>query len=280
MRIDFKKIISLLVIAVLLVLSGCGGSKEKITYTVVVKTEGGMPLEDVMVRVYGDKSLKDVVWIAETDSDGKTSFTAERSDKYTAVLENVMDGYIAESSYTLKGEITETLVKAEMVKSNELSDVTYGLGSVIRDFSIKSTDGTEYQISQLLKQKKAVVLNFWYLNCGPCKMEFPYLQSAYEQYSKDIEVLAINPMDGNNKSIAEFADSLGLTFPMFKGESGWEKSMKLSAYPTTVIIDRYGSIVMMHKGCITEEGVFEKIFGYFVSDDYVQGIIKNISDIL
>lgn len=280
MNINLKKIITIFITATLIfTFCGCGESEEDKTYTVTVKTEGGMPLEDVTVKVYKDKKLDDIVWIAETDDEGKTSFTAESSDKYTAVLEEIPNGYKAEKSYTLNSESFDALVKPEMVKSNELSDITYALGDVIRDFSVTATDGTKYQISELLKEKKAVVLNFWYLNCTPCKMEFPYLQKAYEQYSEDIEVLAINPLDGNDSAISDFANGLGLTFPMIKGESVWESSMKLTAYPTTVVIDRYGSIVMIHKGSITEDGVFAEIFEYFVSDDYKQGIIKNISDI-
>lgn len=279
MKFKFKKIIALLSAAVLLLSLCCCGKAEEIDYTVAVKTEGGMPLADVKIRIYKNKSLDDIVWIAETDDEGMTSFTSESSDKYTAVLEGLPEGYKAEKSYTLKGKNTEILLKTEMIKSNELSDVKYNVGDVIRDFSVTSSDGSVYQISELLKEKKAVVLNFWYMNCAPCKMEFPYLQRAYEQYSEDIEVLAIDPVDGTDSTISDFAEDLGLTFPMIKGESEWESSMQLTAYPTTVVIDRYGTIVMMHRNSITEDGVFERIFEYFVSEDYEQGIIKNISEI-
>ncbi len=279
MKTNFKKIIAIVSAVMLsLTLCSCGAGEEK-NYTVEVKTEGGMPLEDIKVKVYKDKKLDDILWIAETDAEGKISFEAESSDKYTAVLEQVPSGYKAEKSYTLNGENAEVKVKPQMEKSDSLDDITYSPGDVIRDFSVTDVSGKNYQISDILKEKKAVVLNFWFLNCGPCKMEFPYLQKAYEKYSKDIEVLAINPVDGTENTISDFAKDSGLSFPMIKGESEWESCMKLSAYPTTVIIDRFGSIVMIHKGYIAEDGVFEKIFGYFVSDDYTQGIIRNISDI-
>ena len=280
MNVSIKKIIALFS-AVLLatVFCGCGENGVEKTYTLVVVTEGGMPLEDVKIKVYSNSSLDDIVWIAESDEEGKTSFTAESSDKYNVVLENVPEGYVIEKCYSVTGEYTELSLKAQMIKNNELSDVSYDLGDVIRDFSITDVEGTQYQISELLKEKKAVVLNFWYINCGPCKMEFPYLQKAYEKYSKDIAVLAVNPCDGKNDTISDFADDMGLTFPMIKGESGWESAMNLNAYPTTVVIDRYGIIVMKHAGSITEDGVFEKIFEYFASDDYKQSIIKKVSDI-
>lgn len=280
MKTNLKKIIAVFAAAMLsFALCGCGGDGEYIDYTVKVKTVGGMPLEGVTVKVYEGKKLDKIVWIAQTDDEGKTSFSAEKSDKYVIVTEGMPEGYKAEKSYSVKGENTEIALKPEMVKSDELSDVTYNLGSVIRDFSVTDVNGSKYQISELLKDKKAVILNFWYLNCMPCKMEFPFLQKAYEQYSEDIEVLAINPLDGNDSTISDFAKESELTFPMIKEESEWESSMKLTAYPTTVVIDRYGSIAMMHRGSITEDGVFEKLFEYFAADDYKQGIFRNISDI-
>lgn len=268
-------------VAVMLTLCGCGGNGGGADkgYDIEVKTEGGMPLEDIRVKVFKDKKLDDMVWAAETDDEGKISFEAESSSKYVAVLEEIPNGYRVEKYYALKDESTSLLLKADMKADAKLSDATYALGDIIGDHKITAADGKTYQISEILKSKKAVVLNFWFLNCQPCKMEFPYLETAYKQYKEDIEVIAVNPLDGTDSTVSEFADSLQLTFPVAAGESEWGSSMRLSAYPTTVVIDRFGMIAMMHRGAVIEDGVFEKIFEYFAADDYSQSIIKNISDI-
>ena len=282
MKSFITKILSLVIAVLLICLMGCGGNDwgEGKAYTITVTTVGGMPLEDITVKVYKDKKLADIAWVAETDEEGKISFTADASKDYFAVLENVYGGYKTQKSYKIDKQSSVISLEAEMLKSDDLSDITYSLGHSVRDFSVTATNGKKYQISDLLKDKKAVVLNFWFINCGPCKMEFPFLQKAYEQYSDEIEVLAINPYDGNKSQVSYYAKENGLTLPMIKGDDGWQTAMQLTAYPTTVVIDRYGSIVMMHRGSVTEDGVFEKIFEYFVSDDYKQSIIRNISDIL
>jgi len=168
-----------------------------------------------------------------------------------------------------------------------LTDYVFTRGDMMCDFSVVAGDGdvtsstptTEYTLSELLKTKKAVVLNFWFENCGPCRAEFPYLQNAYKEYADDIEVLAINPYDGTPDSVLIYAANLGLTFPVMKGEGYWASSMNLSAYPTTVVIDRYGMIAMVHRGAVTEVGVFEKVFAFFTADDYVQQTVRNISEL-
>ena len=278
-----KKSIYCIFVVVLcfLLLGACtpGEENTNIDYSVVVSTEGGMPLADIRVDVYKDSKMDKLVWAGETDEDGKISFTALSSDKYVATLKNVSDGYDVSESYQLKSADNTISLKTHLTENVDLNNASYELGSIVSNFKVVTTDGKEYSISELLEKNKAVVLNFWYLNCGPCKMEFPYLQNAYEEFSDEIEVLALNPVDGTNEKINDFANQLELTFPMAVADIAWEKCMKLSAYPTTVVIDRYGMISMIHKGCITEEGVFEKIFEYYASDDYKQTTVRNISEI-
>lgn len=248
-------------------------------YTVEIKTEGGMALEDINVYVYEDSSLTDLVAVEKTDKEGKVSFQAPESDSYMAVLQKVPEGYALEDRYPITGELTQIVLKAQMVEG-ELDKVSYSLGSLMQDFTFTAADGKEYKLSQLLETKKAVVLNFWYLNCGPCKTEFPYLQEAYAQYSDSIEVLAMNPVDGDDASITAFAQELGLTFPMGKCDPAWEKAMQLSAYPTTVIIDRFGSIGLIHKGYITNTQTFTGAFGFFTAEDYVQTTVEDIEELI
>ena len=63
-------------------------------------------------------------------------------------------------------------------------------------------------------------------------------------------------MDGTTDKIINYAQENGLTFPMAVGDSTWQTWMKLEAYPTTIVIDRSGTISMIHKGMITEKEPF------------------------
>lgn len=277
---NMMKKIAVILLLCLGLFAGCQNeSTAKTTYTIKVMSEGEKSLSDIKVYIYKDSKQENLVWAAETDEEGNVSFEAEQLDTYVAVLQEVPDGYQAEDVYQIKDEQTEIKLEGSLVNDGDLTDITYELGDTIRDFELTAVDGNVYKLSELLKEKKAVVLNFWYINCAPCKMEFPYLQEAYTQYNDDIEVIAINPVDGTNDSITTFAQDNGLTFPMAVGEAEWETCMALTAYPTTVVIDRYGSIGMIHKGMVTETEAFTKVFEYFTSDDYEQTTIKDIEDI-
>lgn len=277
-----KKIINLfLVFSLLLCAAGCSqqSADAKQNYTITVTTEGGMNFSDIPVTVYNADDRTDLVWRGKTSEDGRVSFSANSSVKYVAVLEGLPNGYDVQEFYPVAEY--ETVITPEILleEKEELTGISYGLGDVICDFAVSSADGAEYKLSELLRSKKAVVLNFWYLNCQPCRMEFPYLEEAYQQYNDKIEVLALNPVDGTDTTVAAFAKEMNLSFPMGACDYAWESAMGIGAYPTTVIIDRYGMVSMIHKGYITETETFTDIFEYFTSDDYVQSTVKNTSDI-
>lgn len=253
-------------------------SGERIAYTLVLKTEGGMPLEDVGVYFYTDSTLAELVWFAKTDAEGKVSFEDLASDSYVAVLDKVPDGYKVEPHYPLTGEITEVILSAGMAEG-DLAQLKYKLGDVMMNFSVTGSDGTVYVLSELLQKKQAVVLNFWYLECAPCRAEFPYLQEAYEKYSDKLEVLALNPVNQDSAAIDAFRQEQKLTFPMLSCDPAWAEALELTAYPTTVVIDRYGNIALIHKGSIDKAKTFEDAFAFFAAEDYQQTTVKDILDL-
>ncbi|MBQ8518622.1 MAG: redoxin domain-containing protein [Agathobacter sp.] len=189
----------------------------------------------------------------------------------------VMGTFVACGNNT--GEDTEQESELQLLSEDELEGVTFKRGDVFADMSVTTPDGTTYKISELLKEKKAVVLNFWYINCGPCQMEFPYMQDAYETYQDDIEILALNPYDGTDETVSQFQKKFELTFPMAVCDEEWQQRMELSAFPTTIVIDRYGIVSFKHTGMITDVEEFNKLFAFFTADDYEQTIIRDIADI-
>lgn len=169
--------------------------------------------------------------------------------------------------------------KAQLINDAILSESNYKLGDYIGDYSVTDINGNTYTFSQLLAEKKAIVLNFWFINCGPCQMEFPYLQNAYNQYADDVAVIAMNPEDAKEKNIQKYANDNALTLSLAKVEREWATAFGVKAYPTTIVIDCYGRVAFCHTGSIIKDGVFEKIFTFFTSDNYEQSIV-NLEDII
>lgn len=257
----------------------CNSNKAPADFTVKVKSVGGALFENACIRIYSDESLENLVWAADLDKNGNTSFTGTENTAYYAIIENIPDGYNLKDSYVIENSETEILLESSLLPESDLDKKNFKEGDIFCDFTVTDSTGVAYTLSDLLETKKAVILNFWFLNCDPCKMEFPYLEQAYTDFSSDIEVIAINPIDGNDEKISAFAKDNSLTFPMAKGDDKWATAFGINAYPTTVVIDRYGTVSMIHTGYLTSKEDFTNIFEYFTSDDYTQSVIRNLSDI-
>lgn len=250
-------------------------SGEVQTYTVTVTDEVGNPLEAVGVFVYEDETEEELVWFARTDAEGKITFTHTVSTTCVAVLSELPEGCTAEAQYPITGPETTIAVSGCPV-----GEAAWKLGNNMPDFTFTDCEGNTYTLSELLQEKEAVVLNFWYIQCVPCKTEFPYLQEAYEQYSDRIALLAVNPVNDDNDAIAAYKAENGLTFPMGAVPAEWEQLMGITGYPTTVIIDRNGVISLIHRGEIPDTKTIADAMDYFASEDYVPGVIENIEDLV
>lgn len=269
-----KMLIGIMLLLTTVLLGACGQNNPTGTYTVKVVTEHGKPLEEIFISIYTDETQNEVYNMGKTDETGVFSFESEEGSVGCVIcLDDVPLGYKTEEAYTITSTDTEIVLPVELLSEDVLQDVTFQLGDVFADMSVTAVDGKTYTISEILKEKKAVVLNFWYLNCAPCKIEFPHMQEAYAEYQDKLEIIAVNPVDGTDETIAEFQKKLELTFPMAVCSEEWASYMKLTAYPTTVVIDRYGTIGMIHRGGM-EKADFVKIFEFFTAEDYEQSAVK------
>jgi thiol-disulfide isomerase/thioredoxin len=273
----FHKLVRLIAltvaIATVMALVGCvqtPASKDQ-TYSVYVKNGVGEPLKMCKVDIYDSGNMDAVIYTGITDKDGKVTFTVVASDRYVAVVSKQNPVYATEKSYPLTGEKTDIVLKPGSLTDELMDTMCFEEGSPMMDFSVNTQSG-EVVLSQLLKEKKAVVLNFWFLNCNPCRMEFPYIQEGYEQLADQIGLLALNPCDGDDQSVAKFRDDNGYTFTMAKCDRRWEGMFQISAYPTTVVIDRYGYISLVHTGSISSTQDFLDLIQPFLADDYERSV--------
>ena len=250
-------------------------------YTITLKTAGGMVFDGLVAYVYEDNTEDDLLTFGTLDASGSFTFTAPVSDKYTVRFDNFpSEGYDLKDYYPITSTTTDIVLTSSVISGKDALEAgkTYSLGDVMRDFTVTTVDGQELTISEILKTKQAVVLNFWYTGCDPCKAEFPLLQAAYAAYSDKIEVITMNPTDISGDTADEikaFRDQFGLTMPMATCSGQWFNALGSAAYPTTVIIDRYGVVCLKVVGSVEEEGVFEATFEHFASDSYQQKLLHN-----
>ena len=148
----------------------------------------------------------------------------------------------------------------------------YQLGDTIEDFSITTPQGEVVTLSGLLESHKAVLINFWFINCTWCDYEFPFLQQAYEKLGDDVAVLALTPYDSDD-AIKAYQQEKALTFTMAQDTIGLSSLFGCQGFPTTVMIDRYGVYCFSESGAMPSASAFLRLMQPFAAEDYPTSLV-------
>ena len=115
------------------------------------------------------------------------------------------------------------------------------------NFTLKSNSGKNVKLSELRGQ--VILLNFWASWCGPCRQEMPLLEKLHQRYSPlGFTVLGVNVEEDPRKAKTLLKD-ISVSFPiLFDTTNKVSKQYKVSAMPSTIMIDRDGNMRYLHKG--------------------------------
>ena len=202
----------------------------------------------------------DVVVRGVTDKKGVARIPLEYPCSfYRVTLSTLPTGYEADPEYRFStNTVNIPIRKAATQNEADHSNAQYDVGKTMTNFSLTDTDGNTYRLSELLKEKKLVILDFWYTTCQPCKEEFPFFETAIQTYGDDIALLAVNPID-SLKAINALRNQLNanpataITFPMLQDTCNLFLGFEVTNYPTTVFIDSNGCIIDIHVGTFPTE---------------------------
>ena len=150
-------------------------------------------------------------------------------------------------AYALVG--VALLIGLAWMNQDRIPPVT--IGTVAPDFEVNDLDGGLVRLSD--HSGDVVLVNIWATWCLPCLQEMPSMERLYQKIGGDgFEILAVSidaeaglfGLDGNvGGDIREFAESLGLTFPILHDPSGEIFDLyRARAVPETFLIGRDGII--------------------------------------
>ncbi len=127
------------------------------------------------------------------------------------------------------------------------------------DFTLYDQYGKEHKLSDY--KGKTIFLNFWATWCPPCREEMPYIDELYKEYNKnndDVVILGVaSPnlgREGDQEHIEKFLEDEGYTFPVVFDDGGsLVYQYGISAFPSTLIIDKEGYINQYVPGAMNKE---------------------------
>ncbi len=270
--------------------SGAGDSTSYV-YRVSLQNETGFGFAGATVNLMdGDE----IVASKQTNLAGNANFSADEIDvgKYTISITDTPNGYEftnPEREYqTAEFAGTQTVVNVKpmgVIDEEAPMGTYYKLGDVVHDFTVNLSTGETYTLSEVLEEKKLVLINFWATWCTPCKSEFSAMNSAIKAYEANVSALTISTTDTLTEAQG-YMDGEGYALFNVGSVASDTNAAKLygsldlkQGIPQSVLIDRYGVVVFNHVGSMPSTSEFTSRFERFVGEDYRPTILgSNVSE--
>ncbi len=118
------------------------------------------------------------------------------------------------------------------------------------DFHVTLFDGGSFRLSELTGQE-AVVINFWYPSCPPCREEMPHFEEVWQEMQardpegKDVRFLGLFVPQGfdTEQDARDFVAELGLTFDFATDlQARVAQAYEVEYFPTTYFINKEGRV--------------------------------------
>ncbi|MCB2197892.1 TlpA family protein disulfide reductase [bacterium] len=145
----------------------------------------------------------------------------------------------------------------------ESGTIGNSLDEIAPEFTLPDPDGNEYSLGEL--RGHVVLVNFWFVNCQPCREEFPSIEQVYDEYAGDgFRILAVNTgwyTTDTDEAIADFKSQFNLSFPLLVNQDQQEITntvYQVTSAPTNFLIDETG-VIQYRFGSTTYEDLTTKL---------------------
>lgn len=114
----------------------------------------------------------------------------------------------------------------------------------------KLTDVQGIKIDLKNNAGKITVVNFWFINCQPCRMEMPELNKLVEKYASDSVRFVAVALDEKSE-IENFLKLFPFKYSIVDGGRYLAEGQGVRSYPTHVVVDKEGKVYFHTTGLST-----------------------------
>jgi thiol-disulfide isomerase/thioredoxin len=150
--------------------------------------------------------------------------------------------------------IEEQIVSADLPASAVVLPVSgdpLQVGDQPYEFALQDIQGNTLHLSEFVG--RPIIVNFWATWCGPCRIEMPELQAAFEKYQDQGLVILALDQDESAPEVQDYFAELGLTFtPLLDDDNDTAQNFVLQGtLPASVFINPDGEVTVIHRGVMT-----------------------------
>jgi len=117
------------------------------------------------------------------------------------------------------------------------------------NFTLASVQGSSVSLDQF--RGKVVLLDFWAVDCGGCKLEIPwYVDFQREYHAQGLDLIGLDMYGESPATIRAFMTKAHMEYPVAVGTDVIGRQYGVTALPMTLLIDRQGRVAASHTGVV------------------------------
>lgn len=124
--------------------------------------------------------------------------------------------------------------------------------SVTRNIVLRTLDGAETTVGDVLGEDQVTIVSFWATWCKPCQNELEALLDLEDEWSGRVRVVAV-PID-DSRAVAKVKSLVrGKRWPyevVLDQNRDFYKALNLTAIPYVMVVNPEGKIVWSHSGYV------------------------------
>ncbi len=133
-------------------------------------------------------------------------------------------------------EYNENVKNTPQPKESEF----FKTGDKFPNFKEKDIEGNKFSLKEL--KGKIVVINFWFVNCSPCRNEIPHLNELVSKHANDSSIVFLAFCLDDKDMVKEFLKNQSFKYHQFYNMRYFTAALGVKSYPTHVVLDKNGKI--------------------------------------
>lgn len=113
-------------------------------------------------------------------------------------------------------------------------------GKTIGNSRMTDMEGQSYNLKEL--KGKIVVMNFWFINCPPCRNEIPHLNEVVKKYESNKDVVFLAVALDEKYDLKKFLANTPFQYHIIDNGRYVVANYGVNSFPTHVILDREGKV--------------------------------------
>jgi thiol-disulfide isomerase/thioredoxin len=165
--------------------------------------------------------------------------TLLKSNDYIAVAINPADD---NTSFVLR-RVTPEMKEKQLQKSSKPPESRFfTTGETFPSIRTRDIEGEKINTKNLLG--KILVINYWFIDCPPCRKEIPELNELVKKYEKDSSVVFISMAKDSRRDLQDFIKQTPFYYKIIDAYSNAD----VKSFPTNVVVDREGKVAFHSSG--------------------------------